>query len=547
MNVRFMFLNFLLIGLISTTFTVSASAAPSSKTLSIAIIQEWSAFNPITNQLASNEALFPFILRRMVKRTASGGVLPDVAESVPRLASNRKATWTIRANAQWGDGTPMSCADWYLGWQAGLNPKVSVETRNFYDKIEKLEWDEKSPRVCHITYKTASWSNDRDLPPLLPSHLEKQVYEKFKNEPEGYDRNTVYISNPTEKGLYNGPYYVSEFKLGSYVIFSRNEHFYGHRPQLDKIIVKLITDTSALKANLLSGQVNAISAVGFPPDTAFLFDDEFHKNNSPYVVHFQSSGIFQGLYFNLESPVFTDQKVREALSRTIDKQKIVKAFFDNKLEAAETILSPQHPAYAKKSPIYSRDLANKILDEDGWKKNPSTGVREKNGKPLSFVFKTSAGLKVLENIQVYICEQYKYLGAQCQIKNEPPRVLLGQSVPHGEYDLSMFGQPIPPDTSITSYFSSSDIPTAKNSWAGSNQIRLSSPELDKLLQSFDNEASVSKRNQIIKKIESYLQIHYSMIPLYHRREAIVMPKGLAGLTDSYEGTGFNDPENWIWK
>jgi len=35
-----------------------------------------------------------------------------------------------------------------------------------------------------------------------------------------------------------------------------------------------------------------------------------------------------------------------------------------------------------------------------------------------------------------------------------------------------------------------------------------------------------------------------MIPIYHRREAIVLPKNLKGVEDSYEGTAFSTPENW---
>ena len=61
---------------------------------------------------------------------------------------------------------------------------------------------------------------------------------------------------------------------------------------------------------------------------------------------------------------------------------------------------------------------------------------------------------------------------------------------------------------------------------------------------FDKENSKKKRNVIIKKIEAFLQKHYAMIPVYHRREAVVIPKGLKGITDSFEGTAFTTPENW---
>ena len=524
-------------------FVFSVVSFAAKQDLSIGIIQEWSAFNPITSQLASNDTLFGFILRKMVRRAADGGVLPDVAEKIPAL-KNKTAEWNIRKNAKWADGQSITCADWKLGWQAGMNPKVSVEARNVFEKITKIEWKENSPQTCLVTYASVDWSYDRDLPPLLPAHVEKVVFEKFGSEPEGYDRNTQYIGSPTNKALYNGPYYVSEFKLGSHIILLRNENFYGKKPQIEKIIIKHITDTSALKANLMAGGINAISAVGFPPDTALLFDEEFKNNNAAFSVRFQNSGIFQGIYFNLENEILKDVKVREALSRTINKAQIVKAFFNNNLEVAESILSPQHPAYRAKDAIYSKEKAIKLLEEAGWKLGPD-GVRQKNSKPLVLVFKTSAGLKVLESIQVHVCEQFKSVGALCSIKNEPPRILLGQSVPHGEFDLSMYGQPIPPDSSITSYFSSKEIPTAKNSFAGGNSIRLNSAELDQLLLSFDKENNKQKRNAIITKIESFLTKNYSMLPLYHRREAIVMPKNLSGVTDSFEGTSYAAPENWV--
>lgn len=526
------------------TFVISGSLSAAEKKLNIGIIQEWSAFNPVISQLASNEALFPFILRQMVQRGADGGVLPDVAESVPAL-KGKMAVWTIRQNAKWADGHEITCADWHLGWSAGLNPKVSVLARTFYSKISDITWDEKKPKVCHVTYSTPDWSYDRDLPSLLPAHIEKPTYEKFKNEPEGYDRNTAYISAPTNPGLYNGPYYVSEFVLGSHVILSPNRNFFGSKPKISKIIVKYISDTSALKAHLMSGQINAISAVGFPPDTALMFADEFKKGGAASQVRFQSSGIFQGVYFNLQNEILRDPKVREALSRAIDKKKIAAAFFNGHLPPAEGILSPQHPAYREIAPIYSPKTAARLLDDAGWKTG-ADGIRTKNGKRLEFIFKTSAGLKVLENIQLAICDGFKSVGVSCAIKNEPPRILLGRSVPQGEFDLAMYGQPIPPDTSISSYFSSKEIPTAQNSWAGGNAIRLNSPELDQLLNAFDKEKNKTKRNQIMTRIDAYFRRTYSLIPLYHRREAIVVPKNLGGLRDSYEGTAFASPENWSW-
>lgn len=525
---------------------VSFSAWASEKTLRLAIVQEWSAFNPVNSQLASNEALMQLMIRKMVARQANGKVLADVAEAVPAL-KNKSATWKIKKNAKWGDGHDITCEDWELGWKTGLNPNVSVETRTYYSKITSIKWTAEAPQTCLVEYEKQDWSYDRDLPPLLPSHLEKSVFEKHSKTSESYDRNSSYVTYPNLAGLYNGPYTVTEFKLGRHIIFSRNKYFYGTKPEYDKVIVTHIPDTSALKANLASKQIDGISAVGFPPDTAITLDEEFQQNkDSLYRVDFQNSAIFQGVFFNLDKDLFKDKKVREALARAIDKEALVKAFYQNKLKAAEGILPPQHPSFKKTVPVFSKKTAISLLESSGWKPGPD-GVRSKEGKKLSFIFKTSAGIKVLENIQVFICDQFKDIGAQCVIKNEPPRVLLGSSVPHGEFDITMFGQPIPPDTSLSSYFSSSEIPTNANSWAGGNSLRVRSIEMDLMLKEFDNEFTPEKRNKIAHKIENYFQNEFSFIPLYHRREAIVMPKKLEGVEDSFEGTSYFQPENWKLK
>ena len=535
---------FLTLVLVQAILCCSVSLA-AEKILRIAIIQEWSTFNPVTSQLASNDALFSFMIRKMVNRAASGKVIPDVAESIPPL-KNKLAIWKIKANAKWADGHEISCEDWNLGWKIGLSPNVSVETRTTYSKISKMTWDAKTPQTCVVEYAQQDWSYDRDLPPFIPAHLDKTIFEKTSKDSQGYDRNSTYVVYPNLAGLYNGPYAVSEFKLGSHIILTRNKFFFGTKPEFDKVIVTLVPDTGSLKANLSSGQIDAISAVGFPSDTALQFDDDFQDKKSLFQVHFQSSAIFQGVFFNLDNEILKDVNVREALSRAIDKEALVKAFYNNKLIPAEGILPPQHPSFRKHASIHSKKMAQAILEKAGWKLN-ATNIREKEGKKLSFVFKTSSGIKVLENIQIYLCDQFKDIGVQCVIKNEPPRILLGSSVPHGEFDLAMFGQPIPPDTSLSSYFATSEIPTNANSWTGGNSMRIKSLQLDQMLKDFDQELKMKIRNQIIQKIEKFFETEYTFIPLYHRREAIVLPKRIEGVAESFEGTSFFEPENWKYK
>jgi peptide/nickel transport system substrate-binding protein len=535
-----------------------AFATEVAQELKIAIVQEWNQFNPVTVNLASTESFLPFVIRPMVTRNAHGDVIADLAEKIPSkkdklielVKSNGMskvvAQWTIRANANWGDGLPVTCKDWWLGWQVGLSPNVSTEEKNIFEKIENIEWTEQKPKLCKVTYKNDDWTYDRDLPPLLPAHLEQAVFEKWKGQPQAYEQNSNFIKDPTNKGLYSGPYVVDEYALGSHFLLSRNKYFFGTTPKIERILVKHIGETSTLKSHLQTNEVNMISAVGLPPDLALTLDEDFQKSKAPSTVVFLDSPIFQGLFFNLDNEILKDLKVREALWKSIDKQELTKAFFQGKLKPAETFLAPQNPAFQAQSSQYSPSAARALLDEAGWKAD-GKGMRSKDGRPLILEFRTSAGIKILETIQTYICSQFQKVGAQCVVKNQPPRVFLGDSVPHGDFALAMFGQPVLPDTSLRGIFASTEIPSKENAWTGQNVFHLKNAQLDERLKSFDREWSSKKRLALIKEMENILLKEKPFVPIYHRREAVIMPKNLVGFQSDISGTGFLFPEKWSLK
>lgn len=533
-----------------------ASLSTNADELKIGIVQEWSQFNPITVNLASTSAISHFLLRRMTVRDASGKLLADLAKNVPSLENKQAkfetkngkkivvANWEIKDNAKWGDGVDITCKDWQAGWKIGLDEGVSVEQRSIYTAIEKIEWDEAKPKKCKVTYSNSDWNFDRDIPAVVPAHLEMPIFEKWKGQPQAYEQNSIYVREPTNRGLYNGPYVVTEYVLGSHFTLVPNKFFFGQAATIEKVSFRHLGDTSALRANLKTKNINSVSAVGFPPDLAILLSTEFEKSKGgDYRVHFQDSPIFQGIFFNLEHDILTSKVVRRALELSIDKKEITKAFFDNRLLPADTFLAPSNTQFMNRPGKYSPKEAMAILDEDGWKLNKS-GVREKNGKTLSLEFRTSSGIKVLETIQTYVCSQFSKIGAQCLVKNQPPRIFLGESVPKGEFDLAMYGQPFLPDSSFKAIFSSSEIPKKDNSFTGGNSTRFSNKYVDKLAESFDQEWSFKKREKTIKELENIVLESKPFIPLYHRKEAFVLPAKLEGFQADMSGTGYLFPELW---
>lgn len=538
-------------------FSQNLIAADSTIPLRIAVVQEYGQFNPITLNLASTEAFMHFVLREMSTHDEKNNLIPDLAEKIPSLQNKLasiitenktqkiKALWTIKKEAKWSDGKPVICKDWWLGWQAGLSPNTMTQEKTMYTKIEKITWSESQPQKCSVTYATASWSFDRDLPYAIPAHLENSVFDKWKNQKEAYDQNSLYVTKPETLGLYNGPYMVQEFKLGSHIILIPNPYFYGEKPKIQKIAIQHMGETNSLLAHLKTKSINMISAVGFPPDMAFAFSEQATQYGAS--VFFQDSPIFQGLFFNHDSQFVSDLNVRKAISLAINKKKLTDAFFNSKLKPAETFIPPNFSEHVTRPAIYNKALAQKLLDQAGWKTVPNKKYRFKNGKELIIDFKTSAGIKILETLQVFICEELAQVQIGCSIKNQPPRTLLGETTAKGEYEMAMFGNSILPDSSLTSLFSSKEIPTKENSWAGANNLRWRSKLADKLLNEFDQENSKVKRGKILKQLENEIMSDVVFVPIYHRKEASVIPQNLKGFTYMNKGTNFMFPERWSFK
>jgi peptide/nickel transport system substrate-binding protein len=333
------------------------------------------------------------------------------------------------------------------------------------------------------------------------------------------------------KGLYNGPYVISEVKLGDHVSFAPNPLFYGQAPKIQKIIVKLIPNTGTMEANLRSGTIDMISTLGLSFDEAVALDKKVKSEKLPYEVTFTPSVTYEHIDLNLRSPMLKDVKVRKALVLGLNRADLTKALFDGRQEPAIHNLSPKDPWFTKdptKVTIYpySKREAGKLLDEAGWKMGEG-GYRFKDGKKLSLVFMTTAGNKVRELVQVYLQSQYKQLGIELVVKNQPARVFFGDTMRKLQFgEMAMFAWVSSPENSPRSVLHSVSIPSEKNGWSGQNFMSWSNKDADTLMDQLDLEFNPAKRVDLVHKITKLYTDDVPVLPLYYRSDVSVIPTNL---------------------
>jgi len=530
--------------------TAKASAEKKNTQLRIGMTQEFEALNPLIAQMAASSYIYQAVGRGLVTIDENWKWVCVLCVSLPSLENGSakliKATgkdtkqklevsWVLREDAVWGDGQPITGEDIRFSWQVGSTAEISVANRESFTRIEDIRVDAKNPKKFTILFKEARYDFYQlgDFP-VLPKHLEGKIFEASKKTNGLYEKQSLYNTNPTHHGLYSGPYRVAELKLGSHVVLVKNEKYAAQpKPSIDQVIFRYIPNTQTLEANLLSGSIDMISELGLSFDQALALEKRMERDaklKSRYNVQFRQGMIYEHISLNLRSPKLQDLRVRKALLHGADRAKLVQALFESRQPVALHNIHPLDPYYtvAVETHAFDPAKAEALLDEAGWKKGPG-GVRAKDGQLLELTLMTTAQNKSRETVQVFLQDQWKKIGVDVKIRNEPARVFFGETVRKGLYpDLAMFAWISSPDSPPRSTLHSAEIPTEKNGFAGQNSGAFSNAKLDKLFETIPFEFNFEKRKAMMAEVQSLYASELPALPLYLRAEIVVTPVALKG-------------------
>lgn len=542
-------------------FGVSASAQKKDE-ITIALNAEFETLNPLINTLMASITVQDATVRQMIILDVNGKPKPTVIKQVPSL-ENKKAVLTrigdkqklkteidFLPEAKWGDGQPVTCKDLHLSWVIGRSPNVSASNREPYDNIEDIAIDPTDSKKCSVVFKEAKWNFYTDYPRLVPAHIEGPVFEKYKDQNQGYERNSVYQREPTNPGLYNGPYLIAELKLGSHVIMKPNPHFHGKKPYFKKVVFKFISNTATLESNLKAGTVDMLSTLGMTMDQALAFEKKVKNENLPFEVILVNALVYFHFDFNMASPILADLRVRRAIAHAIDRNEMTKAFLEGRQKPAHHFAAPTDSWFTEDKTImkyeYSAKKANALLDEAGWKKGPD-GIRMKDGKKFSIRISGAADNRFIEMQQVYIQDSLKKVGIELTIKNYPSRVLFPEIFRKRNFDLGMYAWVSNPDESQRGPLHSAMIPSEANGYAGTNRPGWVNKDVDRWIDETGTEFNPKKRIELMRKVLKAYSEEIPSLPLYFRLNNTVIPKGLKGVKPSgHVHTEYLDIENWTF-
>ncbi|MDU5978402.1 MAG: ABC transporter substrate-binding protein, partial [Finegoldia magna] len=223
------------------------------------------------------------------------------------------------------------------------------------------------------------------------------------HEPTNYEQvkdiaiKDIISSDPIRKNPKSaGPFYISNVVPGQSVEFSANEHFWGGKPKIDKVVMEVVP-TSQILASLKSGKYDYIAG-GAPSDTFKEISElKGYKVARQQDMAYTYLGFKLGKWDKAKGEVVVDPNakmadvnLRKAMGYAIDNNAVGEKFYLGYRSQATSVVLPIFKDYFNtelKGYNFDQEKAKKLLDEAGYKDVDNDGIREdKNGKPFVIKF-----------------------------------------------------------------------------------------------------------------------------------------------------------------
>ena len=227
--------------------------------------------------------------------------LPDLEkgtarfEKTPDGKDGLAVDYALDPKAVWGDGTPITTRDVTFTWEVGRHPETGTDSSELYRRILSIDVHDDRRFTLHLDRRSCDYQGITEFN-LLPQHLEGAVFDR----PADYRKRTLYDRDPTNPGLWYGPYRVSAVAPGTSITLEPNPRWWGPQPYFTEIVVRTIENTAALTANLLSGDIDMIAGeLGLTIDQALSFE---RRHGDKYNIVYKPGLIYEHLDVNLDNP-----------------------------------------------------------------------------------------------------------------------------------------------------------------------------------------------------------------------------------------------------
>lgn len=314
------------------------------------------------------------VYSRLVTPDLTGAIVGDLASGWEVSDDQLTWTFTLRDNATWHDGTPVTAADVKFTFEMSADPDY---TGGYFDASvagtaakQSGEADEVSG-VQVIDDRTVSLSTEEPNALVLDTIAQRWIMPShiLGDIPVADLASSAQATLPVG----SGPYRVVEWRTDEAIILEAFPDYHGQVANIANYIWKVVPEISTHYTELVTGAADI--------STSIRAEDFAGIQEEPGIATLQFPGVnLTSMIFNTTSPYFSDVRVRQAVAYALDRDSMI-AVGGGAGTLTVSQVHPSMPEYNSEiAPYpYDADTAASLLEEAGWTDADGDGIRESQG------------------------------------------------------------------------------------------------------------------------------------------------------------------------
>jgi peptide/nickel transport system substrate-binding protein len=354
-------------------------------------------FPPVSNSVSASDVYGNIYWYLMRSEPDFIHFRPGLADSFTFSPDSLQVTFHIHPGITWHDGAPFTADDVVFSIDVCRAPEINWSAVSWLEHITNVEAVDSL--TVRFTYDERYMYQVMDANVCYP--LPKHILEGV---PFGEMANHPIARSPVG----NGPFRFVSWDAGQEVVLEANPDFALGRPHLNRITFRIVPEATNLATQIQNGDVDL-----WPRFTPPSFYPQF-KSDPDLVIHSYPGRSYNYLAWNTQDPLFSDKRVRQALTMATNRQEIVDALlYGQGMVGTQPLISTiwAHDPTIQPYP-FDPDSAIALLEAAGWTDADGDGVREKDGRRLSFSMKTNNDNRLRVDIATVLQQQLRAVGAE---------------------------------------------------------------------------------------------------------------------------------------
>lgn len=447
---------------------------------------------------------------------------PGVAESWTVSEDGLVYTFTLRKDAKWSNGDPMTAQDFAYAWKRMLSPALGAEYAYLLHCLKNAKAfhdgaldDFGQVGVKALDDHTLEVTLEHPTPYFLSMQVHSAWYPVHRATIERFGKTDERDTRWSRPGnlVGNGPFTLVDWRPNQVIRVRKNPHFWNAAAvRLDGINFYPIDNELTEERSFRAGELHITSTIP-------LHKVEVYRREYPDMLNIHP---YLGVYFyrmNVQRAPFTDPRVRRAFSMALDREELARNVLKAEERPAFFLTPPDTAGYTCTAKVpFDPPQARQLLADAGYPGG-------KGLPPIEILYNTSEAHKTIaEAIQRMWKEN---LNADVRLLNQDWKVYLASmdSLDYMVARSAWIGDVVDPINFLECFLTG----------GGNNRTGWSSPEYDRFIGKAYAEANPAARQALLQQAEALLLNESPIAPIYFYTWKYLKSPELKGQTTNILG------------